>query len=119
MDQQETSASTTPKSSSQSPNLARLGGLSHLSRLQNSVTKADLSQRSKEGKSNLKEKGAALKQALLENTSILPKLSLDTGLLRNISDNSSISAGKDNTVKPASYKELVLSVLYKKKSTHV
>ena len=66
-----------------------------MSRIQNSVTKADLSQKTKDSKLNLKEKGASLKHALLHDASFLSNFS-------------------STTAKPTSgIKDLVLSVLKK------
>lgn len=81
--------------SASSTTVAKLNGISTMSRIQNSVTKADLSQKTKDSKLNLKEKGASLKHALLHDASFLSNFS-------------------STTAKPTSgIKDLVLSVLKK------
>jgi hypothetical protein len=84
-----------------------LNGLSPISRIQGSITKADLSQKSKESKNNLKEKGAELKKALLENSSILSGLT-------SKNDNSNSVNRPIGGNGGGGYKDLILSVLKKK-----
>ena len=100
--------------SSPSSNRSNILGLSSASRTQGSITKADLSQKSKDHNSYLKEKGAVLKQALLNDASIFSSLTKNsTGLLLPNVNTSTQSAGSTAS---SSYKDLVLSVLKKKNS---
>jgi hypothetical protein len=93
-----------PKSSSYN----KLSGLSAISRIQGSVTKADLSQKSKESINNLKEKGAELKKALLENSSFL------SGLTSKNDNKNSVNRSIGGNASGGGYKDLILSVLKKK-----
>jgi hypothetical protein len=97
-----------PKSSS----LSKLNGLSPISRIQSSVTKADLSQKNKESINSLKEKGAELKKALLENSSFLSGLTSKNDNSNSVNRPIGGNAG-------GGYKNLILSVLKKKAPAQV
>lgn len=76
------------------------------------ITKADLSLKSSEQKSNIFEKGTPLKKALLESdgdkTTKISQLFNKSNLIK------ASPIGKGETPKSGSYKDLVLNVLKKK-----